>query len=254
MISQDWATMRDAIKSHFMNRAWLDRQKKRAFEAHYREKNHSHEKPTDYIYRKMQLLDLVINFNDSEMIMEIMESAPPFWAQIIDTQRLVTVEQLQDAVKYHEERLENGGTSDARMDELERMVKSLNAGNGARNKPFFRERPRPAYPANVNLVGAHPNIGKPPFPKDDSTISKNGRTPESRNARACRHCGSGKHWDNECRYAKQGGKIVRSNFANPTVDYVESQEAYDELYYDSSEEEVEEAGGTLDEEEEPVFQ
>ncbi|HVY54975.1 MAG TPA: hypothetical protein VHC46_04380, partial [Thermodesulfobacteriota bacterium] len=63
-ITTDWGTLRQAIRNHFMNRAWLERQKKRAFEAHYRDKEHPREKPTDYIYRKTRLLDLVVDFTE----------------------------------------------------------------------------------------------------------------------------------------------------------------------------------------------
>ena len=55
----------------------------------------------------------------------------------------------------------------------------------------------PYRKANVNLVGWSKNIGTPSFPKDDSNISLR-KTPDSVGMRPCRHCGSRKHWDNEC--------------------------------------------------------
>lgn len=66
-------------------------------------------------------------------------------------------------------------------------------------------------------------------------VSK-GRTPEAVGAQPCRHCGSPKHWDYDCKHAKKGGRRVRTNFADPTPDYVESQEAYDSLYYEDEDE------------------
>jgi hypothetical protein len=252
-ITENWDTLRYAIRNHFMNRAWLDRQKKRAFEARYRDKSHPHEKPSDFVYRKIQLLELVVAFTDSEIIMEIMESAPPFWAQIIDTQRLVSLEDLIDAIKYHEERLEKGTVSDDRIDEIERRLRDLTSrnGNGSNNyRPFRRDRPSPSSPhqASTNLVGSHATIGKPPYPQDDNTVSKNGRTPESKGARPCRHCGSPKHWDNECRYSKKGGKLVRSNYANPTTNYLETQQDYEDLYYATTDEEEETSNASEEEE------
>ncbi|KAJ7351236.1 hypothetical protein DFH08DRAFT_992492 [Mycena albidolilacea] len=70
----------------------------------------------------------------------------------------------------------------------------------------------------------------PKFPKDDSTVSKK-ETPESKGARPCRHCGSGKHWDNECRHSFRANKFARANLATASADDECAQEEYDELYY-----------------------
>ncbi|KIM19880.1 hypothetical protein M408DRAFT_34453, partial [Serendipita vermifera MAFF 305830] len=149
---------------------------------------------------------------DTELIMEIMDNAPEFWAQIIDTERMQTLEQLQDSIKYHEERLEHGGYSDSRMDELEKLVPNH---------------------ASTNLVGFHVTIGTPQFPKDDANVSPKGRTPASKGARPCRHCGSDKHWDNECRHSKKAHKVKRANgnYASQDPEYLKAQDAYDDLYY-----------------------
>ena len=55
------------------------------------------------------------------------------------------------------------------------------------------------------------------------------------NARPCQHCGSSKHWDYDCRHARQGARLVKVNFASPETGYTEAQEAYDALYYEDSE-------------------
>lgn len=68
-------------------------------------------------------------------------------------------------------------------------------------------------------------------------VSK-GRTPEAAGAHPCQHCGSPKHWDYECKHACQGAKRVRANFADPSPDYTEAQDAFDTLYYEDKEEEV----------------
>ena len=86
-------------------------------------------------------------------------------------------------------------------------------------------------------MGAHPSLEKPRWPRDDTVISK-GNTPELLGARPCRHCGSPKHWDYDCPHARKGAKQVKVNFANPDDSYLEAQEAYDALYYDDSEEEL----------------
>jgi hypothetical protein len=233
----DWGAMRDAICGHFMSHSWLSEQKKRAVEASYRDKDHPREKPTDYVYRKLELLKTVGNYTDRELIYQIMENAPVYWRQVIDTSRLRNMEDLQDAVEYHQRMLEKGGVSESRFDELERLVRSL-ANNRSPPKPnFFRQRNSGEKRVQAHLVGSHASIPKPPFPKDDTVVSK--RTPESVHARPCVHCGSGKHWDRECKYAKKGDKKARTNMVEHDSDYVVAQEEYDELYYDSTDEEQE---------------
>jgi hypothetical protein len=92
-------------------------------------------------------------------------------------------------------------------------------------------------------MGFHKDIGKPLYPRDDKTIAK-GKTPEEKGARPCRHCGSPKHWDYECKYARKGAKHVKANFVSPASDYLEAMSAYEEAYYeDSSEDEEVEAEG-----------
>lgn len=127
-----------------------------------------------------------------------------------------------------------------RIDELERLIRGMGVRTNNNNQNFRSNRPAQDTPhsASTNLAGSHPTIGKPPYPRDDRTVNKSGRTPESKGARPCIHCGSPKHWDNECKYAKQGGKLVRANFANPSVDYTESQQAYDELFYATTDDEA----------------
>jgi len=77
----------------------------------------------------------------------------------------------------------------------------------------------------------------PKFPKDDFNVSKKG-TPEEKRARACRHCRSGKHWDNECKHACTNNfRKARTNLASGELDEIEAQEAYDEFYQDLSQSE-----------------
>jgi hypothetical protein len=89
--------------------------------------------------------------------------------------------------------------------------------------------------ARANLVGASPTMEPPKFPKDDSTVSKK-EMPESKGARPCRHCGSGKHWDNECRNSFRANKFARANLATASADDERAQEEYDELYYNLGDE------------------
>ncbi|KAF7306872.1 TY3B-TY3B protein [Mycena indigotica] len=82
----------------------------------------------------------------------------------------------------------------------------------------------------LDASGASRNLPPAPFPKDDANVSKKA-TPESKGARPCRHCGSGKHWDNECKHAFRGNKTVRAHLAAATEEELDAQEDYDDLYY-----------------------
>ena len=61
----------------------------------------------------------------------------------------------------------------------------------------------PRHEVNAKLVGLSPSIDKPQFPRADKTVLK-GKMPEQLNVQSCRHCGSGQHWDNDCKHAKKG--------------------------------------------------
>ncbi|KAJ3978289.1 hypothetical protein F5890DRAFT_1422719, partial [Lentinula detonsa] len=91
----------------------------------------------------------------------------------------------------------------------------------------------PPLKARVNLIGSSTNLQPPQFPKDDSNVSKKA-SPEEKGLRPCRHCGSGKHWDYECKYARQGVKRARTNHTVATPEEIQAQEEYDEVYYDLS--------------------
>ena len=90
------------------------------------------------------------------------------------------------------------------------------------------------------MVGWSSKLEPPKFSRDDSNVSKRS-TPEQKGARGCRHCGSMKHWDNECRYSKSGTRRARSNFVALTTKGIEAQQAYDALCYDTDSETDEES-------------
>ena len=85
--------------------------------------------------------------------------------------------------------------------------------------------------ANVNLVRWSKNIGTPLFPKDDNNVSLR-KTPDSVGARPCRHCGSGKHWDNECQHSRKGEKLARVNCIQLKDNDLRTQEDHDNLFYE----------------------
>jgi hypothetical protein len=230
-IERNWDTLRSCISSYYMNRKWLDKQKARAIRAYYREPGHTRETPSDYYIRKAELLNTVYTMDDSEIILETMEGAPASWNTILTTQLYLDVIEFQAAIRFHE-------------DTLMRLDSSI-ANNYRRERfePFSRE-PQPfrdsrnQFTPRVNLVGLSKTFEPPNFPKDDSNISKRSATPEDKGARPCRHCGSGKHWDNECKYAFKGNRSARVNRIAISAEDQQAQQEYDDLYYelDSAEE------------------
>jgi len=193
----DWTHLKLAIAQYFMNNHWLNKMKSKAIRMRYQQKDHDQETPTDYFHRKIELLQLVHDLTDLETIMEIMNGAPREWLPFINTSRMLTVQDLLEALKYHEETLIHIASKD-----IERRLKALEfSSNRSFNQKakvnivetnFVRKRPLKKF--NKKLVGAHESFAKPQLPKRDDIVFK-GKTLEQKGARPCHHCGSGKHWD-----------------------------------------------------------
>ena len=104
-IEQDWGTLRTAIGEYFMNRAFLDKQKARANQASFCDAGNGKETPSEYIIRKLELLQFVYNYTDRELINKIMEGTPSYWTPIITPHLFQNLEQFQLSVKFHEDSL-----------------------------------------------------------------------------------------------------------------------------------------------------
>ncbi|KEP44894.1 hypothetical protein V565_354130, partial [Rhizoctonia solani 123E] len=231
-----------------MNRTFMERNKADALHARFRDKNHPHEMPEEYVIRKMEALTILSDWTDSELITEIMNSAPEHWALYIDTSVVTTWDDFLDKVAWHEEKLlhnEVSGTSDIQrqLNEMKSMLKRLE-----NSKHSGRTAVR-AHQAASKPVGWHKNNPAPPYPKDDSTVSK-GKTPKDKKARPCRHCGSLMHWDRDCKHAKQNARAVRSHMAEASEDEWAAQDAYEDLcddaYLEGSDSESEEEASEQD--------
>lgn len=216
----NWGTLRKAISGYYMNRKWLDKQKSRAVRAYYRESSHVKETPSEYYIRKTELLNTVFSLDDSEIILEVMEGAPANWNTVLTTQMYVDVVEFQSAIRFHEDTL-------LRLDESRR---ERNYGTNYRDPR--QDHPREHFNVRTHLVGTTNGKFPPPhFPKDDTNISRRSATPAQKGARPCRHCGSGCHWDNECKHAFQAAKTARANFTTQGGDDTTAQDEYDNLYY-----------------------
>jgi hypothetical protein len=222
-IRQNWTTMRQALADFFLSSKWLDKTRTKALRASYRQAGYGREKPSEYFIRKRELLNSVYSFEDSSVMSEVMNGAPRSWCTVLDTQKYDSIVQFHAAVIFHEDTL-----MDLPMNKPENHTRE----DHVEQRKSFQ---RPDTSARANLVGATPTMEPPKFPKDDSIVSKKG-TPESKGARPCRHCGSGKHWDNECKHSFRGNKFARTNLARTSEEDERAQEEYDELYYALSDE------------------
>ncbi|KIJ30209.1 hypothetical protein M422DRAFT_101096, partial [Sphaerobolus stellatus SS14] len=169
---------------------------------------------------------LVFPMSDAEIITNVMANAPPYWATIIDPHRCQNLVEFITAIKYHERSLsappfatENSTSKlERRMKYLEELVKASTRGKS------------PCTPnAQAQLIGSNPSLPPPQYPQDDSNISK-GKTPEDKGARPCRHCGSSKHWDNDCRHARSGARNARAFLASASEEQLQAQREYEEAY------------------------
>lgn len=225
---KDWETVRDAIGSYYMNRSWLERQKSRANRAAYRDSSNHSETPAEYYIRKSQLLNLVYTMSDSEIIMEVMNSAPTNWSTILTPHLYSNVVEFQAALKYHEDILMKMSSENKRSEQY---------SDFSRSKPYDRQKSnfyKKSKPTKVNakLVGWHKSLPSPKYPPDDSNVSP-GTTPEDKGGRGCRHCGSRKHWDNHCKYAREEGRNAKARLATVEDNDNQAEQEYDNLYQES---------------------
>lgn len=227
----NWATLREGIGAYFMNRAYMDKQKGRANRATFRDSGNARESPSEYFIRKRELIEMVYDYTDGEIINEIMNGAPSYWSTVLTPHLYNDAEEFQIAIKFHEDNLTRMDSRAVRFD-----PNTTGRDNFFQPKQFTNFRN-----ARTNLVGWSKNSTTPEFPKDDSNISPRG-TPEDKGARPCRHCGSGKHWDPECKYSRKAERKARANLSTTNQDETTAQNQYDELYYGlQSEDEYESA-------------
>ena len=215
-----WSTLREAIASFWMNNQWLERQKIHANLARFRETGHGRETPTAFVIRKLELIRTVYNFNDTECIQMVMREVPVSWGPIVQPHLCKNLFDFRSVIKYHKSNL---------------IDASIGYGaSSSTSRPPYSSPNRSNYQqARVNLVSWSKNMPAPEFPKDDHNVSTP-RTPESVGTRPCQHCGSGMHWDKECKHSRQGEKRVWANLAQYDRDDLTAQEEYDDLYYASN--------------------
>src|SRR5882762_10462592 len=140
--------------------------------------------------------------------------------------------EFQNMVGYHEETL-------AKLESPTQLQPQCLPNGEFLNNQFSYQK------TNVNLVGWSKNIGTRQFPKDDKNVSLR-RTPESIGACPCGHCGSGFHWDNECKHSRKGKKMARVNLIQLEDNDLRAQEDYDNLFYNMDSDSKESYSGRPD--------
>jgi hypothetical protein len=106
-MESDCEMLKAAIADYWMNHSWLEDQKFWANTARYREAEHTHETPSEYVICKMDLIWLVHEYTDSKVIWLIMKEAPDAWSSVLQAQFYKTLVQFQNTVKYHKSTLLN---------------------------------------------------------------------------------------------------------------------------------------------------
>ncbi|KAK1221859.1 hypothetical protein PQX77_015329 [Marasmius sp. AFHP31] len=212
-LEKDWRLLREEIGGYYMNRKWSEDLRKKANRSGYLDTGHMCETPSEYYIRKLNLLTTAYDLADSELISEIMEGAPDQWNTILSTQNYKNVMEFQSAIRYYKDtllKLESGDRSRT---------------NNYRNE-YDRDKPR-SYTPRTYLVGTRTDLPPPAYPKDDSNVSKR-TTPKDKGARPCRHCGSHLHWDKECKYSTR--RTARTRLCETSVDNLQAQDDYDDLF------------------------
>ena len=97
--------MRDGIRRSFMNRQWMERQKRKANLARFRDSENSQESPSEYYIRKLELLEFVFDYTEQELIFEILNCAPVIWTSLLNPHQFQGLVELQDTIRYYEETL-----------------------------------------------------------------------------------------------------------------------------------------------------
>ena len=151
-IEKDWGTLKEALGAYYMNRRWMDKQKSRAIRAYYRESGYYKELPSEYVIRKAELIRTIHDYDDTELIMEIMEGAPTSWNTVLTTQLYRDMVEFQNAIHFHEDTLIKLGEEKRERYDSDRY----------RDRNYSRNNYKTAH---TRLVGWSKNLTSTEIPK-----------------------------------------------------------------------------------------
>jgi hypothetical protein len=226
-ITENWDTLKLAILIHFMSRAVLEKAKAVALAMHYRDKGHEDETPEDYVIRKEEALTGTCNWTDSELVFEIMNSAPKSWRTLIDTYTTTTYHDLLDQVSWFQaDLMAVDCTSNPNVQrQLDKMMTSIHK---LENKNHSSSKVR-SHKVDSKPIGWHKYLSKPKFKRQDNNTSKK-KTPKDVGARGCKYGGSLNHWDRECTKPKTSDiKQAQAHATSLEDEEAAAQNAYDDL-------------------------
>jgi hypothetical protein len=265
-IGRNWDTLKRELRAFWMNQAWIDRMQRKALKARYQQKGHRDETPTEYYMRKYELVSMVYNFTTQQMIAEVLSKAPRVWCTLLNPLSFQSLTEFLTAIKFHEEalieladnfqrsthrRARLSGSYDSEDEWQPRRARFAkhNAARRARSmkvesrkpqvkkfksKPFKQDKfssktqDRFSDKSSIKSMGGI-NVSYP-FARDDSVVSKTGRTPEQAGKRPCATCGSRKHWDKECPHYEYKVNTLLAEYS--AEDYLAEAE-YEQAYRDS---------------------
>jgi hypothetical protein len=253
--SKNWYTLRERIRTYWMNQSWINRMQSKAIRARFREPGHGNESPSEYYIRKVELITLVYNFTHKQIINEILKTAPTIWQSVLQPMNLHSLQQFQTALKFNEENLNQ------LVEQFEPRFRKRDDNRSPNKRPRTfkvdstrvgtkgrgRESEKTTNDKRTYTIGW---VGsKPQYPKDDNTISK-GRTPEEMGARPCHFCGSSKHWDRDCKYASRNRIRTNARLVNATAETLRAEIDYQEAYLASINSDHEDPGSSNNDDDE----
>jgi lysozyme family protein len=239
-VSLNWDTLKKEIRAYWMNQVWIEKTQIRASEAKYREVGHTTETPTEYVIRKLELMNFVYNYTPSQSMAQILSKAPKMWSTVVNPRHFSDLASFQTAVKYQEDLLIDLGNRERSLRSSSRpysQSRSYRVDSKPRNKSSNQQANKSKNNKSVRSYAVGWNNPKPdyPHPRDDSTVSK-GKTPSDYGARGCLFCGSTKHWDRDCKYNKGNAlKKARVMFTECSPDDMHAEAEYERCYLESQE-------------------
>ena len=248
-----WDTLRIGICRHWMTQEWRTQEKIRAKKIQFQSEGHRQEGPMGYYYRKLRAIRVSFpGWDEFDIVRDILDNAPEGWQKYFNRQPN-TLAQLCNTLKATEHLYKKDADIERNitklMEDMEKF-KPRKEGNSWSNKatvgaakPFFKKANAHAAESK-NPLGYHPKLTEYPFSKRDDVVTTKGQTPAEKNARPCRHCGSGKHWDNECPHARKA-KAVHVHYSTAEADLLEAFDEYEDARrLEESEQEAEEEANT----------
>ena len=174
--------------------------------------------PLGYCLRKSCLLCLVLDYDDTTLILEVLKGVPQEWQVYINSAHIYSWDQFMEEVNQHEHILTPLSTrrSVVTQGDLQKLWEYVKKPNNSKGRDRNHAQSHAVVPQK-----------KYPFPRDDSTKSTP-CSPRSMGKHPCRHSGSPEHRDSGCQYAaKRKAVNARVFYTSLGPDELVGEEDYD---------------------------